>query len=70
MQRDIHGGTAPGDVVTNGLIPAITVVGEKFQNGEVYIPEMMLAARVMSATLNHFKEKLPGRRGEEGWGRS
>ncbi|EKD35875.1 MAG: hypothetical protein ACD_75C01741G0001, partial [uncultured bacterium] len=61
MQKDIDGGTAPQDVVSMGLIPAITIVGEKFQNGQIYIPEMMLAARAMSTTLEHFKEKLAGK---------
>jgi 5-methyltetrahydrofolate--homocysteine methyltransferase len=60
MQKDIDGGTAAQDVVSRGLIPAITIVGEKFQNGQIYIPEMMIAARAMSATLDHFKQKLAG----------
>ncbi|MDP3097031.1 MAG: corrinoid protein, partial [Syntrophales bacterium] len=61
MQKDIDGGTAPQEVVSRGLIPAITIVGEKFQNGQIYIPEMMIAARAMSTTLDHFKEKLAGK---------
>ena len=61
MQQDIDRGVAPGDVVSNGLIPAITVVGEQFQNGRIYIPEMMISARAMSATLGHFKEILAGK---------
>lgn len=61
MQKDIDGGSAPQDVVSMGLIPAITIVGEKFQNGQIYIPEMMIAARAMSTTLEHFKEKLAGK---------
>jgi len=60
MQKDINGGTTPQDVVSRGLIPAITIVGEQFQNGQIYIPEMMIAARAMSATLDHFKQKLAG----------
>ena len=60
MQKDIDGGTAPQEVVSRGLIPAITIVGEQFQNGQIYIPEMMIAARAMSATLDHFKQKLLG----------
>jgi methanogenic corrinoid protein MtbC1 len=60
MQQDIDGGTAPQEVVSRGLIPAITIVGEQFQNGQIYIPEMMIAARAMSATLDHFKQKLAG----------
>jgi methanogenic corrinoid protein MtbC1 len=60
MQQDIDGGTAPQEVVSRGLIPAITIVGEQFQNGQIYIPEMMIAARAMSATLDHFKQRLVG----------
>jgi len=60
MQKDIDGGTAAQEVVSRGLIPAITIVGERFQNGQIYIPEMMIAARAMSATLDHFKQKLAG----------
>ncbi len=60
MQQDIDGGTTPQNVVSRGLIPAITIVGEQFQNGQIYIPEMMIAARAMSATLDHFKQKLAG----------
>ena len=36
----------------------MTLVGEKFQKGEIYIPEMMIAAKTMSATLDHFKDHL------------
>jgi len=58
MQGDIDMGAAAKHVVSRGLIPAITVVGEKFQNGQIYIPEMMIAARVMQAALDHFKASL------------
>jgi 5-methyltetrahydrofolate--homocysteine methyltransferase len=60
-QKDIDAGTSVTDVVSNGLIPAMTVIGEKFQSGDIYIPEMMLAARAMSAALDHFKDQLAGK---------
>ena len=60
-QKDIDAGTSVTDVVSNGLIPAMTVIGEKFQGGDIYIPEMMLAARAMSAALDHFKDQLAGK---------
>jgi uroporphyrinogen decarboxylase len=58
MQSDIDGGMAAADIVSNGMIPAMTVIGGKFQNGEIYIPEMMIAAKTMSDTLAHFKGEL------------
>lgn len=60
MQTDIDRGIAAQAVVSGGLIPAITIVGEKFQNYEIYVPEMMVAARAMSKTLAHFKDALAG----------
>ena len=60
-QKDLDSGANPEEVVGNGMIPAMTVVGEKFQNGEIYIPEMMLAAKAMAETLDHFKDLLSGR---------
>ena len=61
MQEEIAGGTAARDVVSRGMIPAITVVGEMFQNGQIYIPEMMIAARAMPAALDRFKQLLTGK---------
>jgi corrinoid protein of di/trimethylamine methyltransferase len=58
FKKDMEAGVAPGDVVGKGMIPAMTVVGEKFQSGQIYIPEMMIAAKTMGATLAHFKELL------------
>jgi len=60
MQADIDRGIVAQEVVSKGLVPAITIVGDQFQNGQIYIPEMMIAARTMSMTLEHFKEKLAG----------
>ena len=65
VQADIDRGVPPQEVVSKGLVPAITIVGEKFQNGQIYIPEMMIAARAMSTTLDKFKEKLAGTGGAQ-----
>jgi corrinoid protein of di/trimethylamine methyltransferase len=59
-QAEIDAGREAGDVVDAGMIPAMTAVGEKFQSGEIYIPEMMRAAKSMSAALDHFKDQLIG----------
>lgn len=69
MSREIETGSAVRDVVSRGLIPAITVAGEQFQNGRIYIPEMMIAARAMSEALDHFKPVLAGAGEAESLGR-
>lgn len=60
-QKDIDAGVPPADVVKRGLIPAMTEVGEQFQNGDIYIPEMMSAARTMTGTIESLKEQLVDR---------
>ena len=61
VKNDMDAGIQAQDVVSNGMIPAMTVIGEKFQSGEIYIPEMMLAAKTMTAVLDHFKDQLAGK---------
>jgi hypothetical protein len=51
VKKGIDSGVNPSDVVWKGLIPAMTIIGKKFQTGEIYIPEMVMAAKVMSETL-------------------
>jgi 5-methyltetrahydrofolate--homocysteine methyltransferase len=58
VQKDMESGVAPSDVVSKGMIPAMRIVGEKFQSGEIYIPEMMFSAKAMSETLAHFKDQI------------
>jgi uroporphyrinogen decarboxylase len=60
-QADIDAGREAGAVVNAGMIPAMTAVGKKFQTGEIYIPEMMIAAKTMSDALAHFKDQLAGK---------
>lgn len=64
FERDLSSGLSASDILSGGLIPAMTNVGKKFQGGEIYIPEMMLAARAMSATIERFKDKLVSGQGK------
>lgn len=43
------------------MIAAMSVVGEKFKNGEIYVPEMLIAARAMQAGLKVIKPLLVSR---------
>jgi len=58
FKKDTDAGVAASEVVSQGMIPAMTVVGEKFQKGEIYIPEMMIAAKAMSEILSQLKSQL------------
>ena len=39
------------DIVNEGFIAAMNIVGDKFRTNEIYVPEMMIAARAMKAGL-------------------
>jgi len=41
----------PEEILKEGLISAMTEVGAKFTNNEIYVPEMLIAARAMSAGM-------------------
>ena len=53
-------GVTPQQVLNEGLIPAMSIVGEKFQKGEFYIAEMMISARAMYGGLNIVKPLMAG----------
>lgn len=57
-EKDIDSGVDIENVIRRGLIPAMTGVGKKFQSGEIYIPEMMIAAKTMAGTIDRFKDQL------------
>jgi 5-methyltetrahydrofolate--homocysteine methyltransferase len=39
------------DILHESLIPAMEFIGERFKNGEVFIPEVLLSARAMNEAL-------------------
>jgi len=41
----------PEEILNQGLIAAMGEVGIKFKNNEIYVPEMLIAARAMSAGM-------------------
>ena len=44
-------GIDPKIIMDNGLIAGMAIVGTKFKNDEIYMPEVMIAARAMNAGL-------------------
>jgi 5-methyltetrahydrofolate--homocysteine methyltransferase len=57
-QETLDGGESPEVILKQGLIPAMERIGVKFRNGEVYIPEVLIAARAMHAGMDVLKPIL------------
>lgn len=51
-------GTDPGALIGEALIPGMSIIGERFRNNEIYVPEVLIAARAMHAGLDVLKPKL------------
>ncbi|MFC2088185.1 corrinoid protein [Calditrichota bacterium] len=43
------------DILYNGLIPAMNIVGKKFKNNEIFLPEVLLSARAMTGGMELLK---------------
>jgi 5-methyltetrahydrofolate--homocysteine methyltransferase len=54
----ISEGLSPGDILTKGLVAGMNVIGERFKNNEVYIPEVLIAAYAMKAAMTVLEPKL------------
>lgn len=50
--------SAPLDIINNGLLTGMNTVGEKFANGEMFVPEVLMAARAMNAGMDIVKPLL------------
>jgi 5-methyltetrahydrofolate--homocysteine methyltransferase len=50
-QELLAAGTSPQDVVEQGLVPGMANVGELFRRNEIFVPEMLVAARAMKKAL-------------------
>jgi 5-methyltetrahydrofolate--homocysteine methyltransferase len=50
-QKAVSEGISASDILDNGLVAGMNVVGEKFKNNEVFIPEVLVSARAMKAGM-------------------
>ena len=58
VQQAIDEGADPAQILNEGLLAGMNVVGEKFKNNKVHIPEVLVAARAMSMGTEILKPHL------------
>lgn len=58
VQKALGEGVRPGQIIQEGLIPGMMDIGERFKKNEVYVPEVLIAARAMHAGLDIVKPLL------------
>lgn len=58
IEKALQEGISPQEIINNGLIAGMNVVGVKFKNNEYYIPEVLISARAMHAGMDVIKSKI------------
>ncbi|MFA6134466.1 MAG: corrinoid protein [Phycisphaerae bacterium] len=57
-QEALNEGVGPGEVLNKGLVAGMDVVGKRFKANEVYVPEVLIAARAMKGGMEILEPKL------------
>ena len=58
VQQALDEGLKAKDILENGLLSGMNVIGEKFKNNEVFVPEVLVAARAMNMGVSVLKPYL------------
>ena len=58
IEKSIEEGLPTEDILNNGLIKGMSVVGRKFKDGEIFIPEVLIAARAMTKGIERLEPLL------------
>ena len=48
-------GVSPGDILNQALVPAMNRIGQKYTENKIFVPQMLLSAKAMSASMAHLK---------------
>lgn len=58
VQNALEKGVAANEILNKGLIAGMSIVGEKMESGEMFIPEVLRSAKIMSAAVEILKPLL------------
>ncbi len=58
VRRALDEQVPPLEVLNHGLIAGMNVVGDRFRQREIFLPDVLLAARAMYAGLAHLRPRL------------
>ena len=58
VQRAVDSGTDLNRIINDALISAMDIVGKRFADGDIYVPEMLVSAKTMKQGLDIIKPLL------------
>ena len=59
-RKALDAGAAPQDIINGQMIRAMGEVGQRFQDGKAFVPQLLMAGRAMKAALELLKPMLAG----------
>lgn len=54
-QQALSEGTLAQDILNIGFLPGMKIVGDKFKDGKIFLPEVLISARAMSSAMELLK---------------
>jgi len=57
-QKAVEENVKPNEIIENGLITGMNVVGKRFKAGDMFVPEVLMAAKAMKEGMNLVKPLL------------
>ena len=60
----ISEGVLPNEIITNYMIKAMEEIGNRFEAGKVFVPNLLMSARAMKGALDILKPLLQGETGD------
>jgi len=51
----LEAGVSPQEILNQGLLPGMGIIGDKFSRGEAFIANMLISAQAMNAAMEHLK---------------
>ena len=58
VQQALDEGIDPKEILNDGLLGGMMIIGDKFKKNEVFVPEVLVAARAMNAGLSILEPEL------------
>jgi 5-methyltetrahydrofolate--homocysteine methyltransferase len=58
VKENLESGQEPGQILNQALVPPMIEVGDMYERGEVYVPEMLVAAHAMKAGMEILRPEL------------
>ena len=58
VQQALDEGIPAGEILEQGLLQGMNIIGEKFKNNEVFVPEVLVAARAMTKGIEILRPHL------------